>query len=127
MGALNTNAAVREGTQHMLDVFKKNPNKYAPDKIEGLDLQFEEILDDICKNCRYDVKFKQVDNEQLPLFAEFKSYNTKEIIYISEPIIPENNKVTQLKDLQVSDNKIYILDSGNTLHIFEKENITFQK
>lgn len=45
---------------------------------------------------------------------------TKEIIYISEPIIPENNKITQLKDLQVSDNKIYILDSGNTLHIFEK-------
>lgn len=47
---------------------------------------------------------------------------TKEIIYISEPIIPENNKVTQLKDLQVSDNKIYILDSDNTLHIFEEEN-----
>lgn len=46
---------------------------------------------------------------------------TKEVIYISEPIIPENNKVTQLKDLQVSDNKVYILDSGNTLHIFEKE------
>lgn len=46
---------------------------------------------------------------------------TKEVIYISEPIIPENNKVTQLKDLQVSDNKIYILDSGNTLHIFEEE------
>lgn len=45
---------------------------------------------------------------------------TKEIIYISEPIIPENNKITQLKDLQVSDNKVYILDSGNTLRIFEK-------
>lgn len=112
MGTLNTNAAVREGTQHMLDVFKKNPNKYDPDKIEGLDLQFEEILDDICKNCRYDVKFKQVDNEQLPLFAEFKSYNTDTWANIknSNKFIKQFKRYLQEKDITKMDDLAYIIN-----------------
>ena len=49
--------------------------------------------------------------------------NTKEIIYISEPIavVERDDCFTQLKDLKVSENKIYILDSNHTLHIFERE------
>ena len=49
--------------------------------------------------------------------------NTKEIIYISEPIavVERDDCFTQLKDLKVSENKVYILDSNNTLHIFERE------
>ena len=49
--------------------------------------------------------------------------NTKEIIYISEPIavVERDDCFTQLKDLKVSENKVYILDSNHTLHIFEKE------
>ena len=76
-GALSSNAAMREGTQHMLSTFKKNPKKYAPENIEHLDMKFEKALDDICANCRYDVKFNNNRNEGLPLFEEFKSYNTE--------------------------------------------------
>ena len=76
-GALSSNAAMREGTQHMLSTFKKNPKKYTPENIEHLDMKFEKGLDDICANCRYDVKFNTNRNEGLPLFEEFKSYNTE--------------------------------------------------
>ena len=76
-GALSSNAAMREGTQHMLSTFKKNPKKYAPENIEHLDMKFEKGLDDICANCRYDVKFNTNRNEGLPLFEEFKSYNSE--------------------------------------------------
>ena len=49
--------------------------------------------------------------------------NTKEIIYISEPIavVERDDCFTQLKDLKVSENKVYILDSNHMLHIFERE------
>ena len=49
--------------------------------------------------------------------------NTKEIIYISEPIAVEerDDSFTRLRDLKVSENKVYILDSNHTLHIFERE------
>ena len=61
----------------MLSTFKKNPKKYTPENIEHLDMKFEKGLDDICANCRYDVKFNNNRNEGLPLFEEFKSYNTE--------------------------------------------------
>ena len=53
--------------------------------------------------------------------------NTKEIIYISEPIavVERDDCFTQLKDLKVSENKVYILDSNHTLHIFEREKFEF--
>ena len=66
-----------EGTQHMLSTFKKNPKKYTPENIEHLDMKFEKGLDDICANCRYDVKFNRENNRSLPLFEEFKSYNSE--------------------------------------------------
>ena len=68
---------MREGTQHMLSTFKKNPKKYAPENIEHLDMKFEKASDDICANCRYDVKFNRENNRSLPLFEEFKSYNSE--------------------------------------------------
>ena len=40
-------------------------------------MKFGKALDDICANCRYDVKFNNNRNEGLPLFEEFKSYNTE--------------------------------------------------
>ena len=76
-GALSSNAAMREGTQHMLSTFKKNPKKYTPENIEHIDMKFEKGLDDICANCRYDVKFNRENNRSLPLFEEFKSYNSE--------------------------------------------------
>ena len=76
-GALSSNAAMREGTQHMLSTFKKNPKKYTSENIEHIDMKFEKGLDDICANCRYDVKFNRENNRSLPLFEEFKSYNSE--------------------------------------------------
>ena len=58
-GALSSNAAMREGTQHMLSTFNKNPKKYTPENIEHIDMKFGKALDDICANCRYDLKFKE--------------------------------------------------------------------
>ena len=63
-----------EGTQHMLSTFKKNPKKYTPENIEHIDMKFGKALDDICPNCRYDVKFI---SESKPLYEEFKSYNSE--------------------------------------------------
>ena len=53
--------------------------------------------------------------------------NTKEIIYISEPIavVERDDSFTRLRDLKVSENKVYILDSNHTLHIFEREKLNF--
>ena len=53
--------------------------------------------------------------------------NTKEIIYISEPIavVERDDSFTRLRDLKVSENKVYILDSNHTLHIFEREEFEF--
>ena len=54
--------------------------------------------------------------------------NTKEIIYVSDPIavVERDDCFTQLKDLKVSENKVYILDSNHTLHIFEREKLNFE-
>ena len=48
---------------------------------------------------------------------------TKEIIYVSDPIavVERDDSFTRLRDLKVSENKVYILDSNHTLHIFERE------
>ena len=40
-------------------------------------MKFEKGLDDICANCRYDVKFNRENNRSLPLFEQFKSYNSE--------------------------------------------------
>ena len=104
-GALSSNAAMREGTQHMLSTFKKNPKKYTPENIEHLDMKFEKGLDDICANCRYDVKFNRENNRSLPLFEEFKSYNSetwskiandKGFIKQFESYLQEVNKIEDL-------------------------------
>lgn len=76
IGTESANAAMREGTQHTLKVFKDNPSKYAPDNIADLDMKFESVLDDICANCRFDVKFTNAVDGINPKFAEFKSYNS---------------------------------------------------
>jgi len=49
---------------------------------------------------------------------------TKEITYQSEKIevAEKSGTCMLLKNLQVSNDKVYILDSANTLHIFQKEN-----
>ncbi|UUV20437.1 hypothetical protein [Paenimyroides aestuarii] len=49
--------------------------------------------------------------------------NTKEILYVSQVIdatISEYN-TKQIKDMQIGNEKVYLLDSGGTLHVFEKD------
>ncbi len=50
---------------------------------------------------------------------------TKKIEYVSDPIeiSSKNGFPPQLKEIQVSDDKVYVLASDNVLHIFEKEMI----
>ena len=40
-------------------------------------MKFEKGSDAVCANCRYDVKFNRENNRSLPLFEEFKSYNSE--------------------------------------------------
>ena len=68
-------------------------------------MKFEKGLDDICANCRYDVKFNRENNRSLPLFEEFKSYNSetwskiandKGFIQQFESYLQEVNKIEDL-------------------------------
>ena len=112
--ALSSNAAMREGTQHMLSTFKKNPKKYAPENIEHLDMKFEKGLDDICANCRYDVKFNNNRNEGLPLFEEFKSYNTETWSKIANDkgFIQQFKSYLQTSGVKNIDDLAYVINSN---------------
>ena len=79
-------------------------------------MKFEKGLDDICANCRYDVKFNRENNRSLPLFEEFKSYNSetwskiandKDFIQQFESYLQE---VDEIKDLayMINSNKANI-------------------
>ena len=68
-------------------------------------MKFGKALDDICPNCRYDVKFNRENNRSLPLFEEFKSYNSetwskiandKGFIKQFESYLQEVNKIEDL-------------------------------
>ncbi|MBY0434949.1 MAG: hypothetical protein K2U26_12640 [Cyclobacteriaceae bacterium] len=76
-GTESSNPHMREGTQHTLEAFRKNPERYSPEKIENIDMKFEELPEgiDLCTNCRYDVKFKANAGNDVPRLAEFKSYS----------------------------------------------------
>ena len=65
-------------------------------------MKFEKALDDICANCRYDVKFRE---GLKPLYEEFKSYNSetwskiandKGFIKQFESYLQEVNKIEDL-------------------------------
>ena len=53
---------------------RKTLKKYTSENIEHIDMKFGKALDNICPNCRYDVKFI---SESKPLYEEFKSYNSE--------------------------------------------------
>ena len=56
-------------------------------------------------------------------FAIF-DIDTKQIIYVSEKLTNDQTKRREIKDLQVANNKVYVLDSTGDLHIFEKEKLS---
>ena len=110
-GALSSNAAMREGTQHMLSTFKKNPKKYMPENIEHIDMKFEKGLDDICANCRYDVKFI---SESKPLYEEFKSYNSETWSKIANDkgFIQQFKSYLQTSGVKNIDDLAYVINSN---------------
>ncbi|WP_314206112.1 hypothetical protein [Capnocytophaga bilenii] len=112
-GALSSNAAMREGTQHMLSTFKKNPKKYAPENIEHLDMKFENTLDGICPNCRYDVKFSRKYDEDLPLYEEFKSYSSETWNKIAndKDFIKQFESYLQVRDLHKIEDLSYVINT----------------
>jgi len=110
-GVLSSNAAMREGTQHMLSTFKKNPKKYTPENIEHIDMKFEKGLDDICANCRYDVKFI---SESKPLYEEFKSYNSETWSKIANDkgFIQQFKSYLQTSGVKNIDDLAYVINSN---------------
>ena len=112
-GALSSNAVMREGTQHMLSTFNKNPKKYTPENIENFDMKFENTLDGICPNCRYDVKFNNNRNEGLPLFEEFKSYNSETWSKIANDkgFIQQFESYLQVRDLHKIEDLSYVINT----------------
>ena len=79
-----------------------------------LDMKFEKALDDICANCRYDVKFNNNRNEGLPLFEEFKSYNTGTWSKIANDkgFIKQFESYLQVRDLKNIDDLAYVINSN---------------
>ena len=96
----------------MLSTFKKNPKKYTSENIEHLDMKFENTLDGICPNCRYDVKFSRKYDEDLPLYEEFKSYSSE----TWNKIANDKDFIKQFKSYLQKVNKIedlaYVINSN---------------
>ena len=92
----------------------KNPKKYTPENIEHIDMKFGKALDDICPNCRYDVKFSRKYDEDLPLFEEFKSYNTETWSKIANDkgFIKQFESYLQIRDLKNIDDLAYVINSN---------------
>ena len=95
----------------MLSTFKKNPKKYTPENIEHLDMKFEKGLDDICANCRYDVKFI---SESKPLYEEFKSYNSETWSKIANDkgFIQQFKSYLQTSGVKNIDDLAYVINSN---------------
>ena len=81
-------------------------------------MKFEKGLDAVCANCRYDMKFNNKQNPNLPLFEEFKSYNTetwgkiandKGFIQQFESYLQKVNKIEVILSLQVIDFHFFYL------------------
>ena len=82
-----------------------------------LDMKFEKGLDDICPNCRYDVKFRE---GQKPLYEEFKSYNSETWNKIANDkgFIKQFESYLQVRDLKNIDDLAYVINS-NKAHMNE--------
>lgn len=105
----NSGIGAREGTQHTLEVIKNNPTRYAPNKIEGIDLRFEDLPSnmEVCTNCRYDIKFLPGNGVR---FAEFKSYALSTWGSISDSKFVNQFK-TYLADISSIDELVYVINT----------------
>ena len=126
-------------TKYILDQEKGRIIGFNADRYYEIDLTMDKLiprlygmLDQFQKLGvgKYDIGYTPVlRNDKLYFLmieqGRFGVFDTisKKIIYVSDPINinPENGKWAELREIQVSENKLYILASDNVLHIFEKE------
>jgi TANFOR domain-containing protein len=82
-GLNSANAAVREGTQHVLNSIRQNPEVFNSQTISRMDMVFEELPSQTlpCINCRFDLEM--ISPPAQVKFYEFKSYKAESIIGIS--------------------------------------------
>ena len=74
-------------------------------------MKFEKGLDDICANCRYDVKFRE---GQKPLYEEFKSYNSETWSKIANDkgFIQQFKSYLQTSGVKNIDDLAYVINSN---------------
>ena len=77
-------------------------------------MKFEKGSDAVCANCRYDVKFNRENNRSLPLFEEFKSYNSETWSKIANDkgFIQQFESYLQVRDLKNIDDLAYVINSN---------------
>ena len=94
-------------------------------------MKFGKALDNICPNCRYDVKFI---SESKPLYEEFKSYNSetwskiandKGFIKQFESYLQEVNKIEDLAYM-INSNKANINDVKQAFKELSRPEIRLQ-
>ena len=79
----HTLANVREGTQHMMSTFRQQPDVFSAQLINKIEAKFDEIPDDPCTNCKFDV---EMNAGVTPRYYEFKSYEYGSIINLNKQI-----------------------------------------
>ncbi|MBM0650133.1 hypothetical protein JMN10_13620 [Capnocytophaga genosp. AHN8471] len=74
-------------------------------------MKFGKALDDICANCRYDVKFI---SESKPLYEEFKSYNSETWSKIANDkgFIQQFKSYLQTSGVKNIDDLAYVINSN---------------
>ena len=74
-------------------------------------MKFGKALDDICANCRYDVKFRE---GQKPLYEEFKSYNSETWSKIANDkgFIQQFKSYLQTSGVKNIDDLAYVINSN---------------
>ena len=77
-------------------------------------MKFEKGSDAVCANYRYDVKFNRENNRSLPLFEEFKSYNSETWSKIANDkgFIKQFESYLQVRDLKNIDDLAYVINSN---------------
>ena len=86
-------------------------------------MKFEKGLDDICDNCRYDVKFNNKQNPNLPLFEEFKSYlNTEGIEKIEDLAYVINSNKANINEVKQAFKELFKNKKDELFEIILKNN-----
>ncbi|MBX3254498.1 MAG: hypothetical protein KF862_10185 [Chitinophagaceae bacterium] len=73
-------STVREGSMHMMSVFRKDPAVFSAQNINRIDAVFDETP---CTTCKFDVEMMEATK---PKYYEFKSYQYKSIVNLDNQL-----------------------------------------